>query len=267
MTRACRFLLVASSQLLIPFALAQAQLATFAGAVVRDTLSHGISGALVLIPALDRSETTDAAGEFKFAGVPSGRYSVLVRHLGFVAMVDTVQLTTGQSTEREYVMDATPALLDSVHVTADRAPETMSPRMSQFEEHRKLGFGHFVTEDELRKNDSRKLNDVLTARIPSLSTYRPYPRTQPAVEWLSSGRGACAGPVLRCPPNAPCPVTLYVNGVLYFGAGASGDVPDVTRFQTNDVEAVEYYAGGATVPQQYNATGSGCGLLLLWLRE
>jgi hypothetical protein len=36
---------------------------------------------------------------------------------------------------------------------------------------------------------------------------------------------------------------------------------------TNQFAAVEYYPGGASVPAEYNSTGGGCGVLLLWTRE
>ena len=91
---------------------AEAQSAVFAGAVVRDTLSHGISGATISIPALKRTDTSDAAGEFKFSGLPSGRYAILIRRIGFKPMVDTVILVNGTSVEREYLMDVNVAQLD-----------------------------------------------------------------------------------------------------------------------------------------------------------
>ena len=47
----------------------------------------------------------------------------------------------------------------------------------------------------------------------------------------------------------------------------TSDIPDMGGFQINDYAAVEYYAGGATVPLQYNQTGGGCGVLVLWTRE
>jgi hypothetical protein len=255
------------SLLVLPFAQAVAQSGIFAGAVVRDTLSHGLSGAVVSIPQLHRADTSDAAGEFKMTGLPSGRYAAVIRRIGFLAMIDTVELVNGASVEREYVMDPSPAYLDSVRVSAAREPEHLSARMSQFEEHRKLGFGHFVTEAELRKNDNRRLNEVLAARIPGLSTFRPYPKTQPAVEYLSSGRGVCSGPAFSCGGDAPCPVTLYYNGVLAFASSPGQEIPDIARYPTNDLAAVEYYSGGATVPPQYNSTSSGCGVLILWARE
>ncbi|MEO6877545.1 MAG: carboxypeptidase regulatory-like domain-containing protein, partial [Gemmatimonadaceae bacterium] len=261
-------LLAVCSLIAAPVANAVGQSATLAGAVVRDTLSHGLPGALVAIPQLNRSDTSDATGEFKLIGLPSGRYVATIRRLGFLAMVDTIELINGTSVEREYVMDPTPAFLDSVRVSVAREPERLSARMSEFEAHRKLGYGRYVTEAELRKNDNRKLNDVLSARIPGLVTFRSSPRTQPSAEWLSSGRGACAGPAFSCGGGAPCPVTLYYNGVLAYASGLPGqDVPDMARYPTYDLEAVEYYSGGASLPEQYNATSSGCGVLVLWARE
>jgi hypothetical protein len=100
-----------------------------------------------------------------------------------------------------------------------------------------------------------------------VSTYRPDPKNRPTLEYLSSGRGQCAGPAFSCSGASSCPVTLYVNGVLYYAASMGTDVPDMARFPTNEIEAVEFYAGGAQVPQQYNATASACGVLVLWMRE
>lgn len=251
-----------------PLGIATAQTATFSGAVVRDTLSHGLPEATVAIPALQRTTSSDARGEFRMTGLPSGRFAAIIRRIGFTALVDTIDLVNGASVDREYVLDPTPTVLDSIRINAVAEPKHLTAGLAQFEEHRKLGFGHFVTEAELRKNDSRKLNDVLTARIPSLSTYRPYPRTMPSVEWLTSGRGACEGPAMRCQPGVvPCPVNLYLNGSAYFVNGAAQDTPDISHFATNELEAVEYYAGGATIPQQYNSTSNGCGVLILWTRE
>jgi hypothetical protein len=62
-------------------------------------------------------------------------------------------------------------------------------------------------------------------------------------------------------------VTLYVDGVLYYSASLRQEIPDMSRFPTMQIEAVEYYSGGAEIPQQYNASQSGCGVLVLWMRE
>src|SRR6185312_6859294 len=126
----------------IPSALA-AQSATFAGAVVRDTLEHGISGAHITLIGAGRSDTSDAKGEFKFTNLPAGKIAVMIRRVGFQPMVDSVDLVEGKTVEREYVMDAAPVQLDSMRVTA--APH-LTATMSEFESHMKtgkdLGTGH-----------------------------------------------------------------------------------------------------------------------------
>jgi hypothetical protein len=62
---------------------------------------------------------------------------------------------------------------------------------------------------------------------------------------------------------------MYVDGVrIYDSAHDIPDqMPDLSRYNTRDYAAVEYYAGGASIPIRYNATSSGCGVLLLWTRE
>ena len=33
------------------------------------------------------------------------------------------------------------------------------------------------------------------------------------------------------------------------------------------IEAVELYSSAATIPMQYNGTGSACGVILIWTRS
>ncbi len=48
---------------------------------------------------------------------------------------------------------------------------------------------------------------------------------------------------------------------------AGNPAPDFSQYDIRNFTAVEYYAGGASLPVQFNATGSSCGTLLLWTRE
>jgi hypothetical protein len=45
------------------------------------------------------------------------------------------------------------------------------------------------------------------------------------------------------------------------------DFPDMSRFSVKDYAGVEYYAGGASLPEKYNSTSNACGVLLLWTRD
>jgi hypothetical protein len=47
----------------------------------------------------------------------------------------------------------------------------------------------------------------------------------------------------------------------------AGDVRfDVNSIDPAQVSAIEFYAGAAQMPAQYNRTGSACGALLIWTK-
>ena len=53
----------------------------------------------------------------------------------------------------------------------------------------------------------------------------------------------------------------YLDGMLL----SATDPLDVIN--PHHIEAIEAYPGAASVPQQFNATGSACGVILLWSRS
>ena len=74
---------------------------------------------------------------------------------------------------------------------------------------------------------------------------------------------------MSMPSVDACWVSVFVDGVRIYDRGSNKDTPppDLTRLHTRDYDGVEFYSGGATVPAEYNTTGGGCGVLLLWTRE
>ncbi len=57
-----------------------------------------VVGATVRLLELDRVEHTGARGQFTFAHVPAGTYTVFVGVTGFASVADTVKVTTGSAT-------------------------------------------------------------------------------------------------------------------------------------------------------------------------
>jgi hypothetical protein len=247
---------------------ADAQTGTLTGAVMRDSAGHEIRGAAITVPQLGRQTFSNFLGDYIIGDLPAGTYLVVVRAVGFTPARDSVVIRDGQKVQREFILQAAPIQLDSVRVESTAPRTYISPNLQGFEERRKVGLGHFIDETELRKNDDRSLANVIVSHVPGILA-------------MSSGRGTllathrtttCGGPVFAgCKPGqAPvCYATVYIDGVLvYEMAKAPGmGAPDFGRMDVRQFAAVEYYAGGATVPVQYNATGSGCGVFLLWTRE
>src|SRR2546428_7388948 len=67
---------------------------TLAGRVV-DRDRQGLADATVLVAELHRVTTTGPDGAFRFPAVPPGRYTVVVRRLGYAARVAEVEVGTG----------------------------------------------------------------------------------------------------------------------------------------------------------------------------
>lgn len=249
-------------------AAAQAQTATLLGMVFRDTLGHELGAAEVLLPDLNRAATANYLGEFKFDKLPPGRHAIIIRHIGFSPLFDTVDVADGKRFQREFVLTEQATTLETVRVSAPERKH-LSPALQEFEERRKAGFGYFIAEDELRKNDDRPLINVIVGNIPALSLFQSSSKGTIPVEYVSSGRKCGAGPaILGCLGGVgKCPPTLYVDGVLTFDAMHGQEIPNLSRTSPREYAAIEFYAGGATTPARYNATASGCGVLLLWTRE
>lgn len=154
--------------------------------------------------------------------------------------------------------------LDTVKVSAEAPPDYRSPLLRGFEERRSKGMGRFISEKELRAADNRTLPNVL-AKLPGIRLLNAMSNTY-IVSSRSSGGGGRAA--LLGPGNRQCFVAIYQDGMRLY-AGNPGEQPiDFQRLQVNQYAGIEYYAGGASVPQQFNQTkGSDCGTLLLWTRE
>jgi hypothetical protein len=240
------------------------------GTVLRDSAGHQLEGAEVLLPDLKRRVVANWAGEFRIGQLPAGRHAILVRHVGFAPLVDTVDVADGVKVDREFILVEQPVPLEQVNV---KAPERkyISPALRDFEERRKQGFGHFIDEETMRKNNERRLIDVLAGYLPGIKVFSSGSRGSIRGEYISSGRKCGAGPVfITCKSGTEkCPVAMYLDGVLVFDMSHddASQMPDLSRYNTRDYAAVEFYAGGASTPVKYNATSSGCGVLLLWTRE
>ncbi len=64
------------------------------------------------------------------------------------------------------------------------------------------------------------------------------------------------------PPGRTCPPLVFVDGVQM----GNTETWDVDHLAVADIEAVEAYGSGAVIPPQFNATGSKCGVIVIWRR-
>lgn len=59
---------------------------------------------------------------------------------------------------------------------------------------------------------------------------------------------------------------MIVNNVFVYRGNANEELFDISSLAPTDILAIEVYKGGATMPLEYNATRSTCGLMVIWTK-
>jgi hypothetical protein len=181
---------------------------------------------------------------------------VRIRKIGFAPATLLVTISPDDTVPLTVLLKSAPQLLPTVFTKDSTTRKYVSPGLQAFEERRRAGSGgYFIAEAELRKNDSKRMTNVV--------------RTIPGVNITCINRGLRIGDCYasshrqgsaRAFGGGDCPVDVYLNGIVYTDN-------DLQKLAVDQFAGIEFYAGGASIPIQYNKTGSSCGVLLLWTRE
>jgi len=235
----------------------------FTGIVTRDTLGHVVVGAEIALPALNRAMPTNENGEFHFPGIAAGRYLVTVHAIGFAPFADSIVVEQGQTLDGDLTLTPAARLLDTLRTTAART-SLGSRSLEEFETRRKtIVAGAFITDSVLRANELTKMSSLI-ARLPGVHTIQG----RGMAVYIASAVATTDGRPAFMSTSKPCFVTVYVDGVRKYQAGkAADDPPDFQSMRASDFAGVEYYASPSMAPSEFSATGSDCGVMLLWSRR
>jgi hypothetical protein len=208
--------------------------------VARNQTGQPVNGARVTMWGTGVEATSNAAGQYQFVNLPEGTYTVEARALGFQPHRAPADL----SATREAVVDLplTPLVtsIDTLRVRANRAVP-----LEEFERRRKLGFGHFVTEDELKQKAPTYMGDIFRG-LPGIVTF-PGQFGRDRVLVRSSGM------------TGDCAPAVFLNGM--FVNIEDGDLDNIIN--PKDVRAIELYARTSSIPLQFQ-TRNGCGSVVIW---
>jgi hypothetical protein len=196
----------------------------------------------------------------------------VVRRVGYAPTETTIEFARGQRVDRRIALSRV-TTLDSV-VVVERTKNL------SFEDHRKLGLGHFVTREEIDKNAGALLVTFLQ-QMPGMKINRGMgTQTWPLASRPSSMN--CTGCYIPEPfeagqgMRADCYALVFLDGMLMnrpqtFRRGAqtiSAAQPfDLRDVSLSQVESVEWYARASQMPVEYNVNGSACGVLVIWTRK
>jgi len=141
-----------------------------------------------------------------------------------------------------------------------------------FNEHRRVGLGHFFTREDGAKFDMGHLADVL-AQTPGAR----FNGGTGGEGWLTSSRGrmptdSSVSKSDRSKGASPaCYAQVYLDNMLMYSSKRTGGSPDplfdVNSIPPSSVEAIEYYAGPSEIPAKYMRLNSECGVLVIHTRR
>ena len=191
---------------------------------------------------------TTKTGTVSLAFLPEGGTLVRVRKVGYQPTTITVVISPADTVPITVTLARSGVTLAKV-VTID-SNFNGSRRFQEFEERRAHNSGgHFITAEELRKNDHSTMTNVLR-RIASMK-----------VVCNRSGNDcrAASARAYTGLTGSPCLSKVYLDGILTTDT-------NLQQMQVDQYAGVEFYSG-AEIPPQYNATGSACAALLLWTRD
>lgn len=239
--------------------------------VVTDSGRRPLGGVRVTVAGTPLAATTDSAGRFAIPALPEGARVVVFRRIGFAP--DTARVDPGANGggARAALRPLAVRLAPTV-VTA--ASEGESAKLAGFYRRRRAGRGQFVTRAEFEPFAPPDVAAVLR-RFHSLRV-EPSPNGQ----LVMSTRG-------MAPTNmrsSACAMRIGVDGQLMpadFG---------IDELSMGEVEAIEVYAGPASMPAEFQTalpgqdalrpdtalpgggtaaveTSTSCGLVMIWTRS
>jgi hypothetical protein len=195
---------------------------------------------------------TDASGAFALQAPVPGSYFLLARAPGHEAS-ETDLFDVGDAGRRvTFVIGRAPVRLDPVAV--DARAETRENR---------LWYGGFYDRMRQRRDGGRFLSreQIEAARPQHVADLL---RRFPSLEVRVGGYGEFVGRRLAVRLRQPLSIRSQCWSVFYLNAQRVE--PDaVDTLDPADIEGIEVYANGS-VPAQFNAVGSACGVIAIWLR-
>ena len=247
--------------------------------VVVDAAGLPIEEAIVELVRANRKSTTPATGRFQFDQLRKGKYWLFVRRIGYLPIQQSLTVEPGTRDFR-IVLEAVPVRLDDIEVEA--LSGLYQRRMRDFTSRSRSGWGgRFLTADDLARTEARRLGDVVIRYMPFKSLYTMDLRggdddfgqfevggatshwdflRQYVVGAGATPRYSWSRSTWRYRPDCPPAIALNGGGILVGMA--------VNDFDPEEVEAIEIYREGATLPIEYQFAGRAtCGLVVIWLKS
>jgi hypothetical protein len=211
-----------------------------------------VEGAEVIDMLNKTKALTTATGTVTLAFLPDGGGMVQVQKIGFAPYANVIAISEADTLPVTVMLSPIAQTLAPVVTTSTHVYR--SPALREFEARRLAGHGKFIPEEQLRKNDSRTMTDLIRQMGVMVQCAKTTSACY-AVSTRQNSRYAIRG-------GGACSFDVYIDGQR-----VTDERRNLEKLFVNEMGGVESYAGPASIPTQYNMTGSACGVLLFWSRE
>lgn len=218
--------------------------------VVSDTNLAPLQGAFVTVLSTKIRVGTGPNGRFRITRVPAGEYLIIVKRVGYRPTSAVIEVAAGDTARLSYTLENVVTELNPVTVTE----KPSSLRMGEFLARRKLGFGQFMTAEQIQNVNAVFATEIFR-RFQGINVSPNRGRQITEYFALSNREGGN-------PQYGACPYAVVLD-----------DVPLPTPFNLDllppprDLGGIEVYSGPGTVPAKYNGFNRGCGVILVWTKE
>jgi TonB-linked SusC/RagA family outer membrane protein len=211
-----------------------AQTGTVAGQVTEGRFGQPLSGAAVEVEGTRLQAVTDADGRFVIAGVPAGTRTLVVRHIGFGLVRQSVTVQAGGSVRADLVVQPAPIALDEVVVTGAAGGARLRT------------IGNSVTtiaaRDVQAVSPSPELTSMLLARAPGLRINQSTGRVGAVPTINIRGSGGAVIYVDGVRVNTSTGLGAPAGGLGQQGSTVGGRLNDINP---EDIESIEIIKGPA----------------------
>lgn len=208
--------------------------------VARTTSGKEVAGTRVTLWGTGVEALSNASGQYNIERLPEGSYTIEARALGYQPYRVPVDLSSRAESVVDLVLTPLVTNIDTLRVRANRAVP-----LAEFERRRKLGFGHFITEDMIKAKGPTYMGDIF--------------RGTPGVVTMPGEFGRDRVLVRGTGMTGDCAPAVFLNGL--FVNIEDGDLDLIIN--PKDVRAVELYARTSSIPLQFQ-TRTGCGSVVIW---
>ncbi len=210
---------------------------------VVDNAGAPIDNVAIEFPQLGLRAATDGRGRYVIPLVTEGRQLVTVRRLGYTPHDTTLVVTAGIMHDLRHVLERVTTLAE-VNTTASRA------WAREFDEHRRIGLGQFLTRDELAKRESQRLGDIM-----SMMRGAKLMRSGQTASYLATSRPRSM--------RGECFAHVWLDGMPMYLGRPGEPLYNINELLVMQIEAIEYYEGPAETPAKYNNLNANCGVLVV----